>query len=88
VYGGHTISLASAQISRALPNLVTLLAWRGCDHTAPVFEGDRLFTEFRIEDKVRAKRGGGWVDLRARVHAERLDETVQVLDWRVVGLMA
>jgi acyl dehydratase len=88
VYGGHTISLASAQISRALPNLVTLLAWRACDHTAPVFEGDRLFTEFRVEDKVRAIRGGGWVDLRAQVYAERPDETVQVLDWHVVGLMA
>jgi len=41
VYGGYTISVASAQIVRALPNLVTLLAWRSCDHTEPVFEGDR-----------------------------------------------
>ncbi len=88
VYGGHTISMAGAQITRALPNLVTLLAWRGCDHTAPVFEGDRLWTEFRVEDKVRVSRGGGLVDLHAWVHAERPDETVQVLDWRVVGLMA
>ncbi len=88
VYGGHTISMAGAQITRALPNLVTLLAWRGCDHTAPVFEGDRLWTEFRVEDKVRVSRGGGLVDLHAWVHAERPDETVQVLDWRVVALMA
>jgi acyl dehydratase len=88
VYGGHTISMAGAQISRALPNLVTLLAWRSCDHTAPVFEGDRLWTEFQVEDKVPASRGGGRVDLHAWVHAERTDETVQVLDWRVVGLMA
>lgn len=88
VYGGHTISMAGAQISRALPNLVTLLAWRSCDHTAPVFEGDRLWTEFRVEDKLRLSRGGGLVDLHAWVHAERPDETVQVLDWRVVALMA
>jgi 2-methylfumaryl-CoA hydratase len=88
VYGGHTISTAGAQISRALPNLVTLLAWRSCDHTAPVFEGDRLWTEFRVEDKVPASQGGGLVDLHAWVHAERPDETVQVLDWRFVGLMA
>ncbi len=88
VYGGHTISMASAQITRALPNLVTLLAWRSCDHTAPVFEGDRLWTEFGVEDKVLVSRGGGLVDLRAWVYAERPDETVQVLDWRVVGLMA
>jgi len=88
VYGGHTISMAGAQISRALPNLVTLLAWRSCDHTAPVFEGDRLWTEFRVEDKLRVNRGGGLVDLHAWVHAERPDETIQVLDWRVVALMA
>ena len=88
VYGGHTISMASAQITRALPNLVTLLAWRACDHTAPVFEGDRLWTEFWVDDKVRVDRGGGLVDLHACVHAERPDESVQVLDWRVVGLMA
>jgi len=88
VYGGHTISMAGAQITRALPNLVTLIAWRGCDHTGPVFEGDRIWTEFRVEDKISATRGGGLVDLHALVHAERPDETVQVLDWRVVGLMA
>ena len=88
VYGGHTISMASAQITRALPNLVTLLAWRGCDHTAPVFEGDRLWTEFWVDDKAPASGGGGLVDLHAWVHAERGDETVQVLDWRFVALMA
>jgi 2-methylfumaryl-CoA hydratase len=88
VYGGHTISLAGAQITRALPNLVTLLAWRSCDHRAPVFEGDRLWTEFTIDDKQSLKRAGGIVDLHAVVHAERAEETVEVLDWRVVGLMA
>jgi acyl dehydratase len=88
VYGGHTISMASAQISRALPNLVTLLAWRSCDHKAPVFEGDRLWTEFTIENKQHLTRAGGFVDLHAVVHAERGEETVEVLDWRVVGLMA
>jgi acyl dehydratase len=88
VYGGHTISMASAQMTRALPNLVTLIAWRACEHSAPVFEGDRLWTEFRVEDKQRMGSSGGVVDLHAEVHAERADETVKVLDWRVVGLMA
>ena len=88
VYGGHTVSMASAQITRALPNLVTLVAWRGCDHTAPVFEGDRLWTEFRLESKHPLKRSGGLVDLHAEVYAERPDETVKVLDWRVVALLA
>jgi acyl dehydratase len=80
--------MASAQITRALPNLVTLIAWRSCDHTAPVFEGDRLSTEFRIEDKQRLTRAGGLVDLHVEVHAERPAETCKVLDWRAVALMA
>jgi len=94
VYGGHTISMASAQISRALPNLVTLLAWRSCDHTEPVFEGDVLHTEFSIDAKHPLANGGGLVDLRAVVHATRADQAgnpgseAAVLDWRVIGLMA
>ena len=88
VYGGHTVSMASAQITRALPNLVTLVAWRSCDHTAPVFEGDRLSTEFRIEAVQRLARAGGLVDLHVEVNAERPTGTRKVLDWRVVVLMA
>ena len=102
VYGGHTISIAAAQITRALPNLVTLLAWRSCDHLAPVFEEDALRTDVSIEAKHSLAGGGGLVDIRAQVHARRgarppgpspapgperpPDEPV--LDWRVIGLMA
>jgi acyl dehydratase len=94
VYGGHTISMASAQITRALPNLVTLLAWRSCDHPAPVFEGDAISTEFEVERVHRLAGGGGLLDLHAIVHAARSEgasdagERVRVLDWRVIGLMA
>jgi acyl dehydratase len=94
VYGGHTISLAASQITRALPNLVTILAWRSCDHTAPVFEGDVLRTQLHVDAKRVLAGGGGLVDLHALVHAERGDqapepgEGVQVLDWRLIGLMA
>ncbi|MBW2577144.1 MAG: acyl dehydratase [Deltaproteobacteria bacterium] len=94
VYGGHTISMASAQITRALPNLVTLVAWRSCDHTEPVFEGDVLHTEFSIDAKHPLSIGGGLIDLRAVVHATRGDQAqtpgaeATVLDWRVIGLMA
>ena len=94
VYGGHTISMASAQIARALPNLVTLLAWRSCDHTEPVFEGDVLHTEFSIDAKHPLDACGGLVELRAIVHAARGDEAqtpgaeAAVLDWCVIGLMA
>lgn len=94
VYGGHTISTAAAQLTRALPNLVTLVAWRSCDHTAPVFEGDVLQSEFELEAVHPLPTGGGLVDLRARVFAERAVPAADaksrdlVLDWRVIGLMA
>ena len=89
VYGGHTISMAAAQVARALPNLLTIVAWRGCDHLAPVFEGDALSTELTLEAKQPAA-DGGLVDLRALVaaHREGADEPVPVLDWRLVGAMA
>ena len=94
VYGGHTISTAAAQLARALPNLVTFVAWRSCDHTAPVFEGDILRSEFEIEGKHALEGGGGLIDVRATVHAERGDgakppgEEILVLDWRAIALMA
>jgi 2-methylfumaryl-CoA hydratase len=94
VYGGHTISLASAQITRALPNLVTLLGWRSCDHRAPVFEGDVLRTEVTVEEAHPLPGRGGLVDLHALVFAERgaqapePGDDVAVLDWRVIALLA
>ena len=90
VYGGHTIAVAAAQATRAIPNLVTIVAWRGCDHLAPVFEGDVLATELSVEAAQPLDDGGGLVDLRARVQADRAGsgEITGVLDWSFVGLMA
>jgi len=94
VYGGHTISMGAAHITRALPNLVTLVAWRSCDHTAPVFENDILRTEVEIGPKHRLTGGGGLVDLNVQVFAERGDQApepgqdIRVLDWYVLGLFA
>lgn len=91
VYGGHTISIAAAHATRALPNLATIVAWHGCDHLAPVFEGDRLRTELTLESKEPLGQGG-LIDLRALVFAEREEggepAEVPVLDWRFVGVMA
>ncbi len=53
VYGGHVIAMAAARISRALPNIVTVLAWKRCDHTAPVFENDILHTDVTVLKKRR-----------------------------------
>jgi acyl dehydratase len=93
VYGGYTIAVAAAQATRALPNLLTILGWRGCEHTGPVFEGDILATELTL-DAIHPVRLPGdacaLLDLRAVVHAERAGapEPAPVLDWRFVGLMA
>jgi 2-methylfumaryl-CoA hydratase len=91
VYGGHTISIAGAHVTRAIPDLVTILGWRSCDHTGPVFEEDVLRTELTVED-VHPQRYGAMVDLRAIVHATRGEGgeggEQPVLDWRFIGLMA
>lgn len=96
VFGGHAIAMAAAQTTRALPNIVTILAWRGCDHVAPVFENDMVSTTVSVEALHPLPNGGGLVDLRARVRAERSAEAqakgqpkdAEVLDWRFVALMA
>lgn len=88
VYGGHTIGLAAAQATRALPNLVTVVAWHGCDHLGPVYEGDTLHSELELEQAEPLDGGGGLVHLRSRVRARRDGESSDVLDWRFVGVMA
>jgi acyl dehydratase len=91
VYGGHTISIAAAHVVRALPNLVTHIAWRSCDHTGPVFEEDILRTEVEVEALQPLEGGHGLADLRARVLATRGPDgqtEEDVLDWRFVGLLA
>jgi acyl dehydratase len=49
VYGGHAIGLALSQAARALPSLATVVGWHGCDHLAPVREGDTLRSKITVE---------------------------------------
>jgi acyl dehydratase len=88
VYGGHTIGLALAQATRLLPNLATVLAWQSCDHTGPVYEGDTLYSELRIESAEPTEHGG-LLGLRSLVYAVSNSDTDpdrQVLDWRFTAL--
>lgn len=87
VYGGHTISMAFAQATRALPNLLALVAWESCDHTAPVVENDRLRTEITVVDVAPLSKGA-LLRLRIEAFASRGDpeEESRVLDWRLVAL--
>lgn len=42
VYGGHVQALAQASLIRMLPGLAAVVAWDGCDHVGPAYEGDLL----------------------------------------------
>ncbi|HEY1539240.1 MAG TPA: acyl dehydratase [Solirubrobacteraceae bacterium] len=89
VYGGHTIGIAAAQLTRVLPNLVTIIGWHHCNHLAPVFEGDVLRSTVQLEATEPLPDGGGLVTLRIAVSAQRADGALDaVLDWRLVGAMA
>jgi acyl dehydratase len=88
VYGGHTIGLALAQATRLLPNVATVLGWQSCDHTAPVYEGDTLYSELHI-DSAEATPNGGVLGLRSLVYAipdTDSEPPRQVLDWHFTAL--
>jgi acyl dehydratase len=87
VYGGHTIALALSQAARALPALVTVTGWHGCDHLGPVREGDTLRSTITVEQVEYLPEGGGLVHLRSVVRADGEPDR-DVLDWRYVAVLA
>jgi len=87
VYGGHVIGVAAAHVTRALPDLATILAWESCDHLGPTFEGDRLHSRIEITG-LEGQDDGGLVRLRVRSAATGGDGVARdVLDWRLIALM-
>ena len=92
VYGGHTISLAAAQLSRVLPSLATVLCWYKCDHVAPVFEQDILSSVIMVKGETLTGNGK-ILDLCIEVYAERGSEApepgsnIKVLDWQLAVLV-
>ncbi len=87
VYGGHTIGLAAAQATRAIPEIATIVGWHSCDHLAPVQEGDTLHSEVELERLDPLPSSGALGHLRSRVRAARDEGPVDVLDWRFVALL-
>jgi acyl dehydratase len=89
-YGGHTIGLALAQVSRALPNIVTVAGWDGCDHTGPVHEGDTLISTITVESCQPLAACGGLAWLRIDVTAQEGPEGTPspVLRWRCAVVLA
>ena len=87
VYGGHTIGLALAQLTRTLPNLITIASWHSCDHTGPVREGDTLVSTIEALDVEQLAGGLKAITLRVLVSAKRdNDESAPVLDWKMTAL--
>ena len=84
VYGGHTIGLAFHHVCQVLPSLVTVAGWHGCDHLAPVHEGD-LVTSVVTVDVAQPLREG----LTAlTLSVTSLVEKTPVLGWRPVVIVA
>jgi citrate lyase beta subunit/acyl dehydratase len=88
VYGGHVIGIAASHLTRVLPDLATILAWRSCDHLGPTFEGDLLRSEIRLEE-LEPLDDGGLVHARILVSAQGQEDDASrpVLDWRLTALM-
>ena len=86
VYGGHTISIAFAQVTRAIPTLITVIAWGACDHIAPVIENDRLRTEVTIV-AVEPLSRGRLLRLHIETFASRSEpeQETNVLDWHLIA---
>lgn len=86
VYGGHTIGIALAQLTRTLPDLITVAGWHSCDHLNPVREGDTLRSEIELERVEKAGEDVHALTLRITVFAIRPDGATPVLDWRLTAL--
>lgn len=87
VYGGHTIGLALAQVTRTMPQLLTVAGWHSCDHTGPVREGDTLVSRIEVQQVRPAPRGLRLVDLRVSVAARADGGDRDALDWRPIVLL-
>jgi acyl dehydratase len=88
VYGGHVIGVAASHLTKVLPDLATILAWRSCDHLGPTFEGDLLRSEITLEE-LEPLADGGLLHARILVSAQGVedDDPRPVLDWRLSALM-
>jgi acyl dehydratase len=76
VYGGHVQGLAQGSLTRMLPGLATVVAWDGCDHIGPAYEGDLL--EFRHTPIERVAAGTGRLT-RFEVIGTKVADTVDGL---------
>jgi 2-methylfumaryl-CoA hydratase len=92
VYGGHVQGLAQASLTRMLPGLAHVVAWDGCDHLGPAYEGDLV--EFRHTPIERVPAGSGTVVRFEVVGTKVADgatgpcEPVDILRWTPIVVAA
>tara|TARA_Y100001970_G_C14185395_1_gene832305 strand:- start:898 stop:1869 length:972 start_codon:yes stop_codon:yes gene_type:complete len=81
VYGGHTVALAQASLSRMIPSIATIVGWHICDHLGPVFEGDLLsFQHKPVNENIFGN--GRLIAIEVKAFAHRKDsDPVEVLNW-------
>jgi acyl dehydratase len=88
VYGGHTIGLALSHVTRALPNIVTVAGWDGCDHIGPVHEGDSLASTVTVTATQALASGGGLAWLHVETRSGPPEDRHSVLSWRCAAAFA
>lgn len=87
VYGGHTVALAQASLSRMFQGVASIVGWHTCDHVGPVFEDDLLSFEHKPMEEIAAQNGR-LVAVQVKAFAHRKDtEPIEVLDWIPVLFM-
>lgn len=88
VYGGHTIGLALNQTVRALPAMVTVGGWSGCDHVGPVHEDDTITSVISVQGLDPLPGGGGLAHLRVTADAGPAGVARPVLYWTFSAVLA
>ncbi|WP_020112842.1 MaoC family dehydratase [Rhodococcus sp. 114MFTsu3.1] len=89
VYGGHSIGIAFHHVCQAIPGVVAVSGWHGCDHVGPVHEGDFLTSTVTIESV--EPNADGLCALGLRVVTSSRDVLEQgcstVLVWRPIVIV-
>ncbi|MGU3438226.1 MaoC family dehydratase [Actinomycetes bacterium M1A6_2h] len=94
VYGGHSIGIAFHHVCQAVPGIIAVAGWHGCDHVGPVHEGDLLTSTVTVETVESKFDGLGAGELRAlglrvvtRSHHALDADASDVLVWRPIVIV-
>jgi len=77
VYGGHTISIAQAALSRLIGGEHVVVGWESCHHPSPVFEEDLLSTAITEHLELGRLKVGSLTRLQTETTSGERDHQVQ-----------